>query len=1108
MKEAAEFVAMLQAQDVRLALDGDKLNVNAPKGALTEELRTQLAARKDEIKSYLRALAPSAIALVPREGELPVSHTQQRLWFMKQMNPGSSAYNIPGAMRMKGALDGKALERALEQLVARHEALRTHFVARDGVPRCVVSPQARLALEQIDLTALPVERREAEALQRTQALSEQPFDLAKSPLMRAALIRLAADEQWFVFVFDHIVADGLSMAMFLDELQALYKEQLTGLPAQLPALAVQYLDYAEWQRRRLEAGALQRELAYWKAALADAPPSIALPTDRPRPPMQSFRGARAVVQFPQPLTAAMKALCRAEGVTLYMALLAGFSTLLHRYSGETDIVVGSVIANRNRPEVERVMGFFANNIVLRSKLDGDPSVRELLQRVRETALKAYEHQDMPFDLLVEALAPARALDRSPIFQVLFVLQGAWPTGLDLPGIECTPVQVPIRSARFDLAMDVFDRPDGLVVYLEYATDLFDAATIDRMLEHYRTLLEGMAAQPDARVGALPLMREDAQRALLDAWRSPALPAPEADTVHGLFERQAARTPQAEAVRFEGRSLSYEALDRRSNQLARRLAARGVRPGSLVGLWMERSEQMVVAMLAVLKSGAAYVPLDPSFPPDRIDFMVEDAGLAAIVTEQELAGDLSHHGVPQVVLDAEAQALAALDDTALPPAAGDLAYVIYTSGSTGKPKGVQVEHHSVVNFLRSMQREPGIGASDRFVAVTTLSFDIAELEIHGPLTAGGTVVLASRETALDGAALAELIDAERASILQATPATWRLLLDAGWRGRPGLKMLCGGEALQAELAERLLALQGELWNMYGPTETTVWSTVQRVREPASPIPIGRPIADTSILVLEPSGQVAPIGVAGELCIGGAGVACGYLNRPELTAEKFALLAVAGRAPERVYRTGDLARIRGDGQLEFIGRRDHQVKVRGFRIELGEIETVLARHEAVRQCVVVAREAAPGDARLVAYAVYQPGEDLTVSEVRRHLRQQLPDYMIPSLVVALEAMPLTPNGKVDRKALPDPFGSVRAAAADYVPPATPAEEAMAEIWREVLKVGRVGAEDNFFELGGHSLLTLRVAAAVQQRLGGRLDPRQLFFQNLRQVAAGLAKERSPA
>jgi amino acid adenylation domain-containing protein len=1090
----------LRSLDIRLALDGERLTVSAPKGAMTDALRAELGARKDEIKQHLQRAPggmPKTDAAIPRvdkTGELPVSHNQQRLWFMKQMNPGSSAYNIPGAFRMKGALDVAALERALALLVDRHEALRTHFVAMDGMPRCVVSPTGHLPLQRVDLSQLDAQASQEEAMRRLAELADRPLDLARSPMMSVTLIRLPADEHMFVFVLDHIIADGISMGIMVSELEALYTQEVSGAQAALRPLPVQYVDYAEWQRRWLASGALAEQLSYWKAKLAGAPEMLSLPTDRPRPPVQTYLGSRRIVRYPAPLSDALKAMCRGEGVTLYMAMMAGFQVLLHRYSGETDIVVGSATASRPRPEIEGLMGFFANNIVLRSDLSGDPTVRALLKQVRGSALKAYEHQEVPFDMLVDAIAPQRALGHSPIFQSMLVLHGRLPTTIHLPGLECEPLQIPIGTARFDLCVDLFDMPEGLVVFFEYSTALFDASTVERMLDHYRTLLEGMAAQPDSPVGALPMMSHAEQQSLLDAWRCPALPTPEAETIHGLFEAQAARSPDAPALRFADQTLSYGELNRRANRLARHLLGIGTCTGSLVGIWMERSTDMVVAMLAVLKAGAAYVPLDPSFPRERIDFMVADAGLAAIVSHGSLAGAFSGHGIPCVAVDAELQRIDALDDGNLAPTSGpgDVAYVIYTSGSTGKPKGVQIEHHSVVNFLRSMQREPGIGPDDRLVAVTTLSFDIAGLEIHGPLTCGGTVVLASRATAVDGLALAELLETSRATILQATPATWRLLLESGWQGRAGLKMLCGGEALPRELAQRLLALDGELWNMYGPTETTIWSTVFRVTDAGASIPIGRPIADTSLFVLEPCGQPAPIGVAGELCIGGAGVARGYLNRPELTAEKFIPLSVAGRPAERVYRTGDLARIRSDGQLEFIGRRDHQVKLRGFRIELGEIETVLAGHPGVQHCVVQVREDKPGDQRLVAYVVPAGGVTFDADRARATLRTALPEYMIPNLFATLDALPLTPNGKVDRKALPAPTADAPrgdvAAAADAL--MNPQQQRVATAWRELLGIDRVGLRDNFFDLGGHSLLLVKLQVALRREFGAELPLVDLF------------------
>ncbi|MBI4995377.1 MAG: amino acid adenylation domain-containing protein [Rhodocyclales bacterium] len=1113
MTSTAELLERLRAIDVRLALDGDRLSVNAPKGVLTQELRDELARRKEEVKAFLAAQGstvatspsgklPPVLERVSRAADMPVSHTQQRLWFLKQMDPDSHAYNVPAALRLKGTLDQVALERTLAALVARHESLRTRFLAVDGTPRCAVDKQAVVTLEQLDLSTLPPAEREPAAVRAMEAMTKRPFDISRAPLMHAMLVRIANDSHIALFVFDHIIADGLSLGIFLAEFQELYRRDVTGSGVPLPELPVQYIDYAEWERRAFAQGAIDDHLAFWKRQLAGVPSLLPLPTDHPRPPVQTTHGARSVLQLSPVLSQQIKAFARGEGTTLFIVLLTSFQVLLHRYSGETDLAVGSAIANRGRSEVERVMGYFANNIVLRGDLSGNPTVRELLARTRVTALNAYAHQDMPFDKLVEELSIPRELNHSPLFQVMFVLQNLSLTGFELPGLVCEVMELPVTTARFDLAVDIFDFPQhGLRAYFEYNTDIFDAVTIERMQRHFERLLEAVVAMPEARIGDLPILADEEVQGLLCDWNRTAVEYPREQTVHGLFEQQARSTPDAIALVFEDSELSYRELNGRANRLAHHLRELGVGRETLVGVWMERSADMVVAVLGVLKAGGAYVPLDPAFPRDRLDYMMADAALSVVITEAPMAEEVSGAGLRAVRLDGDADVLARMpaDDPAPLAEAGNLAYVIYTSGSTGRPKGVMLEHRSVVNFLLSMHREPGITAQDRFVSVTTLSFDIAGLEIHGPLTVGGTVVLASRATALDGVRLAELVERSAATLLQATPATWRLLLDSGWQGRPGLKMLCGGEGLPRDLADKLLAIPGELWNMYGPTETTIWSTLWRVTDTARPVPIGRPIANTQTYVLEPSGLPAPIGVGGELCIGGDGLARGYRNRDDLTAEKFVTLDLPGVGSTRVYRTGDVVRWLADGRLEFVGRRDHQVKVRGFRIELGEIESVLESHEAVRQAVVVAREAAPGDLRLVAYVAYAPGEDLTVSDVRRHLRRDLPDYMLPSVVVALDAIPLTPNGKVDRAALPDPFRDVQRSDRQYTPPAPGLEQLMAQVWADLLKVERVGADDNFFELGGHSLLSLRVVAAIEKQTGWRMDPRTLFFQTLRQIAA---------
>jgi len=1108
----SDLLARLQALGIRLSLDDGRLRVNAPKGVLDDELKGIVSRRKAEIVETLRTTTsvndnarskddPSGIARVERRGHLPVSHTQQRLWFLKQLDPGNAAHNIPFAVRMNGVLDERALEQTLAELIQRHESLRTRFLSVDGTPRCVIEPSAALEIERIDLGAVPAAQRDDAMWRRVQALVATPFDISRAPLLRTALIRMDARSHVLCFVHDHIVSDGVSTGIFLLDFRALYAQHAAGEPARLPELAVQYVDYGEWQRHAFAEGSLARHLEYWKRQLADLPAALQLPTDRPRPPVQTYRGARLIRQFPAALATQSRALARSAGATQFMVLLAAFQVLLHRYTGTADIPVGSVVANRSHAAMERVIGFFANNIVLRGDLSGRPTVRELLQRVRELCLQGMSHQEMPFDMLVDALATRREIDHSPLFQVQFVLQSVMLTRLELPQLDCEPLELGSDTSRFDLSVDVFEMPDGMRVLFEFNTDLFDTPTMARMMGHYRSLLEDFVARPEAHIDELTLLTAAEAQRMPAYWRNSAAdaaaPAAAAgQTLHGLFEAQAEATPDAVAVRFQDTALSYRELDTRANRLAHRLRELGVGAESLVGVWMDRSADMVVALLGVLKSGAAYVPLDPAFPADRIDFMMSDAALPVVVTQARLAQTLGSAGPRAVCMDSDA-ALLAQQPAHRPSASTDarqLAYVIYTSGSTGRPKGVELEHRSVVNFLRSMQREPGLTASDRFVSVTTLSFDIAGLEIFGPLTVGGTVILASRSTALDAAQLAALLRDSGATILQATPATWRMLLESGWRGLPQLKMLCGGEALPRELAERLLALGGELWNMYGPTETTIWSTVSRVTDATRTAPIGRPIANTTVYVLEPSGLPAPIGIAGELCIGGAGLARGYRNRPELTAEKFVELALPdgalGQRRERVYRTGDMARFLADGQLEFLGRRDQQVKLRGFRIELGEIESVLANHASVQQVVVSVREDTPGDQRLVAYVVAAPNTVFDEDAARTHLRVQLPDYMIPQFFVTLETLPLTPNGKIDRKALPRPQSL--AGPADRTLDATmnPTQRRMADVWRDVLQRDQVGLHANFFDMGGHSLLLVKLQAAIQREFSVDLTLVELF------------------
>jgi amino acid adenylation domain-containing protein len=1103
LSAAAALLQRLRDLDIRLSVEGDRLNCSAPKGVLTPELRAELAAGKEEIKALLRSAEQSAAGIprISREESLPVSHSQQRLWFLRQMDPTNTAYNIPGALRLEGRIDADAFERAIGVLLARHESVRTRFLAVDGQPRCFIDPPGEFRLRRTDLSGVPAAEREARALEHVRAFSAERFDLTRSPLVRVELLKLEPRAHILCIVADHIVCDGWSIGVFVQELAVVYGAELRGEHAVLPPPQTQFVDYVGWHRRWLEEQVLKEQLPFWTEKLAGTLPALQLPTLRPRPPIQTHHGARVKELFPVQLSKDLRALAREEGVTLYMVLLAAFDVLLARHTGEDDIVVGSAIANRPRPELEGMIGFCANNIVMRADLSGDPTVRELLGRIRDVAIGAYSHQDVPFDVLVEVLRPRRELDRAPLFQAMFTLQTY--VELALPGVIARPVEFETGTARLDLAVDAVDRPDGLKIYFEYNTDLFDEPAMLRMLGHYRMLLEGFARGRERRIGELELL-DVAERAVIDSWNPPGQAFSSESCINELFTRHARNGPEREAVRFEGTSLTYRELNERANQLARYLRARGAQPETRIGLWLDRSLDMVVGLLGILKSGAAYVPLDPAFPRDRIDFMRQDAGLLLLVTQERLAAAADG---AVVRIDADwsliaAESTADLEQTALP---GSPAYVIYTSGSTGTPKGVVVEHRSVVNFLESMHREPGLTASDRCIALTTLSFDIAGLEIHGPLTCGGTVLLASRATALDAELLMSLIQSERASVIQATPATWRLLLEAGWSGTPGLKILCGGEALPRELADHLLATGAELWNLYGPTETTIWSTVARLESGPEFPSIGRPIANTRTYVLDARRRPVPIGVPGELYIGGVGVARGYLGRPELTAERFLEDPFASERGARMYRTGDLARWRSDGTLQCLGRADHQLKIRGYRIEPGEIEAALARHPDIAQVVVVARPDNSAEQRLLAYFVAR-GSAPEPAALRKFLAAGLPEYMIPSVFVALEQLPLTPNGKVDRKALPEPAVRTQVAAASYESPRDELEALLAGIWREVLKLERVGRNDNFFDLGGHSLLVVQVQSRM--RAAGRAVQLVDLFQHptVAALATFLAADKS--
>ncbi|MEU7871446.1 amino acid adenylation domain-containing protein [Dactylosporangium sp. NPDC049140] len=1014
--------------------------------ARAELLRRRLQARRAE------AAAPA----VPRRADdvhPPLSFAQERLWFMDQLAPGTSAYTVPITVRLRGPLDAQRLQAALDAVVARHETLRTRFVTdADGRPAAVVDERVRVPLEtHAEPDGAAVRAIVAEH-------GARPFDLTTGPLARAALVRIAEGEHVLAVVLHHIGSDGWSIDVFLRDLLSAYDgHDLTPLP-------VRYGDYAAWQRARYAGAVLERDLDYWHGQLAGVAP-LDLPTDRPRPPEQRFEGAGHVLRYGEPLARAVAELGRRFGATPYMTLLAAYQTLLLRYSRQDDFAVGSTVAGRTLPELEGVVGLFANVLALRADLSGDPTFAELLGRVRDRVLDAFDHQETPFDRLVTHLRMPRDVSRSPVFQATFTMLNYARGGLPDAGLELEPFPIDARQTRFDLELYLFD-PDagGLSGFFTYNTDLFEPATIVRMAGHLEAILRAVVADPDRRIGAIPMLAPDERAFVVDAANASTVDIGPAKTLHGLVEEQARRTPDAPAVVFEGRSMSYRELDGRADALAARLRADGAGPGRIVGVHAERGPQLVVALLAALKSGAAYLPLDPDNPPERTAFMVSDAEPVAVLSTVDLDGP---------------------PGTPLEPLAGpdDIAYVIYTSGSTGRPKGVPNSHRAIHNRLDWMQRAYGLGPDDSVLQKTPIGFDVSVWELFWPLIAGARLVLARPGGHRDAAYLRDLITAENITTVHFVPSMLAVFLaEDGIEGGTSLRrVIASGEALPVDLARTALDRLGcPVYNLYGPTEAAIdvswWECTPAALAGRARVPIGRPIQNIRLYVLDPAGEPVPVGVPGELHIAGVGVAAGYLNRPELTAERF-----KDALGERVYATGDLALRNPDGSLEYLGRLDDQVKLRGMRIEPGEIAAVLRAQDGVRDAAVVVREDQPGDQRLVAYVV---GEE--TGDLRAALKRVLPDAMVPAAYVTLPALPVTANGKLDRRALPAPV----AQAASFAEPATPTETAIAGVWAAVLGLPRVGAGDDFFDLGGHSLLATQVVAKLRGLLPAPVSVMDMF------------------
>jgi amino acid adenylation domain-containing protein len=1034
--------------------------------------------------------APRTVqAAQPIERDLPLSAGQRRLWFLDQAHPDNAAYTIAMAFELRGELDLEALRAALDEIVARHEALRTVFPAPNGEPVQRVLPPRPVSLSIVESVGGSDTDDEVRRLLREEG--RRPFNLAIGPLFRATLWRIGEARHVLSLNMHHIASDGWSLGVLRRELGLLYDAFLSGRESSLPPLPVQYADHVAAQ-----AQTDSTDLAYWLTQLRGAPAALDLPTDRPRPPVQTFEGAVATRTLPSELTDRLRAFSRRHGVTLYMTVLAALQTLLYRYTGQRDICVGTPIAARARAETEPLVGFFVNTLVMRATLDGTVPFANLLAQVRRTSLGAQAHQEMPFEQLVDQLHVARDLSRNPLFQVMFNLMNLPEEQLRMSGLRARPLSLDFEAAQVDLSVYAYETDNGLDCRLEYNSALFDQETVERMLGHLTTLLAAVVADPATPLDDLAILTPAEVERQLVGWNDTADDAVPAGTVADLVAAQVARTPNRVAVTFANRCLTYRELDSRADRLAGHLRALGVGPEVLVAVALERSETTLVTLLAVLKAGGVHLPLDPIYPAERQAYILDNAGPKVLVTQRSLAGRYDGFVGRRFIVDA--------DDPAEWPAGtpadvdpNNAAYVLYTSGSTGRPKGVRLTHRALVNVLHATRDRVGITEADTFLAITTTAFDISTVELLLPLTVGARVVIASRDDAYDGRRLAVLLEAEQATMLQATPATWRMLVAAGWPGSPRLTAMTAGEPLPHALAKELIRRVGRLWNLYGPTETTIYSTGAQIAADTT-ITIGRPMTNETVYLLDARMRPVPIGVPGEIYIGGVGLARDYLNQPDATADRFVPDPFAAEPGQRMYRTGDLARHRADGTIEFIGRNDFQIKLRGYRIELGEIETLLQQDSVVRQAAVVLRED-EGEPQLVAYLTLHSGGE--AADWRTHLRRHLPEYMVPSAFVVLPEFTLTPNGKLDRRALPAPPPAAAAIGAATTAPRTELEASIAAHWAQVLRLDAIGIDDNFFDLGGDSFKAVRAVSGMGESVGV-LDI--FMYPTVRALAAHLGED----
>ena len=1053
---------------------------------------------------------------------MPTSFAQQRLWLLAQLNPDNAFYNISRAVRMIGPLKIEMLQQALNAVVARHESLRTSFSTLDEQPVQLIAEAVSLSMPLIDLSHLDEAEREARLKQEARAEAGRGFDLREPPLLRVRMLRLAQDEHVLLLTMHHIISDGWSMGVLVREVGALYEAYERGEESPLEELEVQYGDYAVWQRERLKGEELERELGYWREQLRGAPAVLELPTDRVRPPVQTYRGGRQSVRVTSEVVSRLREVGQSEGATLYMVLLGAFSVLLWRYSGADDVVVGTPVANRTRGEVEGLIGFFVNTLVMRVEVRAEESYRELVRRVREVSVGGYGHQEVPFEKVVEELTPERSLSHTPLFQVMFVLHNEPLPEVSFGDLKLVPLQSLNEAAKFDLTLSMIETGHGLAATLTYNADLFDQATIVRMLRHFKKLLEAIADDPGCRICELPMLDEEERRKLLFEWSGNGASYPQHRCLHQLFEEQVKRSPNAVALIIDEEQVTYGELNRKANLLAHHLREMGIGPEKLVGISVNRSIEMIVCVLATLKAGGAYLPLDPAYPPKHLDFMLEDARVSVLICEQEMTGNFLPRSIKVVSLDGDWSEISSgsTENPATDVLPENLAYIIYTSGSTGRPKGVMVNHANVARLLQATQEGFRFNEKDVWTLFHSFAFDFSVWEIWGALLYGGKLVIVSYLESRSPEAFYDLLCRERVTVLNQTPSAFNQLVAVEKSGslnhRLALRLVIfGGEALDVKRLKSWFDNHGDelpqIINMYGITETTVHATQYRVRADdlhrSSKSIIGCPISDLQIYVLDERMEPVGVGLRGELYLAGVGLARGYLHRPDLTAERFLPHPYSVDRGARLYRTGDVVRYNERGELEYVGRADRQVKVRGYRIELGEVEAALREVEGVREAAVVVREEEEGEGSvMVAYVVAEAEHRIEIGEVRRKLKERLPEHMIPSAFLLLDHFPLTPNGKLDLPALPAPAASIFSHNADYFAARTITEELLCGIWAEVLKVERVGIDDNFFDLGGHSLLATQVISRMRRIFGQGIALRLLFeYPRVRELAQQVERER---